>query len=216
MGILNAMKTAWGGDDSQLSIRSCRQIRSAVGRVLVGCAVSCALVFALVLPASATDAFPTTDDHSTTIATPWWWYYNVTSAQVASLASQNHARLTQIRIDDPSVPTFDVTMVANSGAYASGWWWYFGVTAAQVDSFLTQNNARLTALRPYMDNGQRVFAVIMVSNTGADNKPWRWFAGATINDIASRITSENMRVVAFTPDPAGGFDSIMVGSEGET
>src|SRR5215472_1468802 len=249
MGILNAMKTAWGGDDSQLSIRSCRQIRRAVGRVLVGCAVSCALVLALALPASATDAFPTTDDHSTTIATPWWWYYNVTSAQVASLASQNHARLTQIRVDDPSVPTFDVTMVANSGAYASGWWWYFGVTAAQVgsfltqnnarlisidpyqarawwwyfgvspsqvNSFLTQNNARLTALRPYMDNGQRVFAVIMVSNTGADNKPWRWFAGATINDIASRITSENMRVVAFTPDPAGGFDAIMVGSEGET
>lgn len=267
MGILNTMKTAWGGDDTLLSIGSCRQIRRAVGRVLLGCAVSCALVFALVLPASATDAFPTTDDHSTTIATPWWWYYGVTSAQVASLVSKNHARLTQIRVDDPSVPTFDVTMVANSGAYASGWWWYFGVTAAQVGSFLTQNkarlisidpyqtgaglrfavvmvpntgtrarawwwyfgvspsqvgsfltqnNARLTALRPYMDNGQRVFAVIMVSNTGADNKPWRWFAGSSINDIASHITSENMRVVAFTPDPAGGFDAIMVGSEGET
>lgn len=267
MGILSVMKTAWGGFDTQLSIRSCRPVRRAAGRVLAGCAVSCALVFALVLPASATDAFPATDDHSTTIATPWWWYYNVTSAQVASLAGQNHARLTQIRVDDPSVPTFDVTMVASSGAYASGWWWYFGVTAAQagsfltqnkarlisidpyqagaglrfavvmvpntgaqarawwwysgvspgqVNSFLTQDNARLTALRPYMDNGQRVFAVLMVSDTGAGNKPWRWFAGASINDIATHITSENMRVVALAPDPAGGFDAIMAGSEGET
>src|SRR5258708_25047615 len=111
MGIVIARRTGWGGEGTRLSIRSCRPIRGVACRVVGGCVVSCALVFALVLPASATDAFPATDDHSTTIATPWWWYYGVTSAQVASLVSRNHARLTQIRVDDPSVPTFDVTMV---------------------------------------------------------------------------------------------------------
>jgi len=228
--------------------------------------VSLALVFSLALPASATDAFPTTDDHSTTIATAWWWYYGVTATQVATLTNQNHARLTQIRVDDPSVPTFDVTMVANSGAYASGWWWYYGVTASQVGGFLSQNNARLIsidpyqtgaglrfavvmvpntgiqgrawwwyygvtgaqvngflgannarliALRPYLDNRQVVFAVIMISNTGADYKVSEWWSGVSPSFIASHITSDNMRVTAFTPDPRRGFDVIMVGSEGE-
>lgn len=90
------------------------------------------------------------------------------------------------------------------------------MTAAQVSGFLSQNHARLTALRPYMNNGQRVFAVIMISNTGADNKTWEWWTGASITSIASQVTADNMRVIAFTPDPAGGFDAIMVGSEGET
>src|SRR5258708_28915877 len=165
MGNIKTMKNSWGGNDTQISIRSCRPIRGVAGRVLVGCVVSCALVFAVVLPASATDAFPATDDHSTTIATPWWWYYGVTSAQVASLVSRNHARLTQIRVDDPSVPTFDVTMVANSGAYASGWWWYFGLTAAQVGSLLTPNNARLITLGPYQTAAARPFAAAMAPNT---------------------------------------------------
>jgi len=243
------------------------QIRHAVGRVILACAASLALVFSVVLPAGATNAFPSTDDYSTTIATPAWWYHGVTAAQVTALVDQNHARLTQVRVEDPSVPTFDVTMVANSGAYASGWWWYFGLTATQVNGFLsqnkarlisidpyqtssgprfavvmvpntgtqarawwwyfgltslqvsdllTQNNARLTTLRPYLsNNGQRVFAVIMISNTGADNKAWEWTAGASINIIASDVTQDNMRVIAFTPDPAGGFDAIMVASEGE-
>lgn len=50
----------------------------------------------------------------------------------------------------------------HSAQTATGWWWYFGQTADQVGALLNQNNARLTALRPYMDNGQRLFAVIMV------------------------------------------------------
>jgi hypothetical protein len=224
------------------------------------------MLLALALPASATTAFPTTDDHSTTIATPAWWYYNETAAQVSALVSQNHARLTQVRVDNPSVPTFDVTMVADSGAYASGWWWYFGLTSAKVNGLLSQNkarlisidpyqtgaglrfavvmvpntgnqarawwwyfgksttqigsllstnNARLTALRPYTDNGQRVFAVIMISNTGADFTSSEWWTGVSPSFIASHVTGDDMRVTEFTPDPAGGFDVIMVSSEGE-
>jgi hypothetical protein len=236
-------------------------------KVLIACAAAVALIFSLALPASATNAFPTTDDHSTEIATPSWWYYGQTAAQVSALVSQHDARLTQIRVMDPSVPTFAVTMVANSGDYASGWWWYYGQTAAQVSSLLshnsarlisldpyfaggqllfavvmvpntgaqgrawwwyygqtaaqvgtllTQNNARLTELRPYMDDGQRLFAVIMISNTGADNTGWEWWINASPSFIASHIKSDTMRVIALAPDPLGGLDVIMVSSEGET
>ena len=242
------------------------RIGGAATQVILGCLVAVALLTGFVQPARATDAFPGTDDHSTTTATAWWWYYGKTAQQVGDLASQHNARLTQVRVEDPSVPTFAVTMVANAGDYASswwwyygqtadqvgvllnqhnarlisidpywtgdglrfavvmvpntgaqqrGWWWYYGKTTSQVSALLDQNHARLVALRPYMDGGQRVFAVIMVSNTGADYKPSQWWVGSSISDIAGHLTSDNMRVTALAPDPAGGWDAILVASEGE-
>jgi hypothetical protein len=244
-------------------------IRRAAVRVLVGCIAAFALAISLAMPAGATDAFPTTNDHSTQTATGWWWYYGQTAAQVGALVNQNNARLTQVRVEDPNVPTFAVTMVANSGDYGSGWWWFFGQTAAQVSSLLTQNNARLisidpyqtaaglrfavvmvpntgpqgrawwwyfgqtsaqvsslltqnnaqlTALRPYMDNGQRLFAVIMVSNTGVDSKNWQWWINASPSDVSSHTNDVNnpMRVTELAPDPLGGFDVILNAAEGET
>ena len=236
------------------------------GRVVLGGLAAIALLVTFVQPARATDAFPGTDDHSTTTATARWWYYGQTARQVGDLASQHDARLTQIRVEDPSVPTFAVTMVANTGDYASawwwyygqtaqqvgdltsqhdarlisidpywtggglrfavvmvpdsgpqerGWWWYYGKTTAQVGALLDQNHARLVALRPYMDGGQRVFAVIMVANAGADFKSSQWWAGVSIDSITSHITGDNMRVTALAPDPAGGWDVILVASEGE-
>jgi hypothetical protein len=66
---------------------------------------SLALVLSFGLPAGATNAFPTTDDHSTEIATAWWWYYGETGAQVGTLLNHHHARLTQIRVINPSGPS---------------------------------------------------------------------------------------------------------------
>jgi beta-lactamase family protein len=242
------------------------RVRGASTRVILGCLVAVALLTGFVQSARATDAFPGTDDHSTTTGTAWWWYYGKTAQQVGDLVSQHNARLTQIRVEDPSVPTFAVTMVANAGDYSSswwwyygqtadqvgvllnqhnarlisidpywtsdglrfavvmvpntgvqqrGWWWYYGQTTSQVSAWLDQNNARLVALRPYMDGRQRVFAVIMVSNTGADYKPSQWWVGSSISDIAGHLTSDNMRVTALAPDPAGGWDAILAASEGE-
>jgi hypothetical protein len=249
-----------------------KQTFGALGKALLTCAAAVVLVFGLTLQASATTAFPTTDDHSTEIATGRWWYFGVSGAQVNGFINQNHARLTQVRVMDPNgagpgQPTFAVTMVANSGAYASGWWWYynatpatvgtlltqnharlisldpyfvgstlefavvmvpntgaqgrawwwyFGVTDTQVNGFLSTNHARLTELRPYMDGVNRVFAVIMIDNTGADGTGWEWWPNATPSFLASHVTNDDMRVMSFAPDPTGGFDAILVASEGET
>src|SRR2546422_4092613 len=90
---------------------------------IVGC-VAAMVAGVLALPAAATDAFPTTDDHSTAIAVGRWFASGVTAAQVDSLLSTKGARLTQVRVQDPATPTFAVTMVSNSGAYAvpNSWW----------------------------------------------------------------------------------------------
>ena len=240
--------------------------RPAGLRSVLASLAALAVITGMAAPAGATDAFPTTNDQSTTIATARWWYYGETASQVSALATQHDARITQIRVMDPSVPTFAVTMVANSGAYASGWWWYYGQTASQVSTLLSHNqarlisidpyqtsaglrfavvmvpnsgaqdrawwwyygisgsaigqllsqhNARLVALRPYMDGDQRVFAVIMISNTGADYASSEYWYGVPISTISSHVKNDNMRVIALAPDPTGGWDAILVASEGE-
>jgi serine/threonine protein kinase len=215
---------------------------------------------------SVTAPYPAqSNDQSTTIATGRWWSYGLTASQVGALIGQHNARPTQIRVMDPSVPTFAVTMVADTGAYGSAWWWYFGETAGQVGALVSQNNAELTsidpyqtsaglrfavvmvpdagaqarswwyygvnaagvgqllrrnnarliALRPYLENGLTVFAVIMVSNTGADYTPWQYLCGVPLSTIASHLNSDHMRPIALVPDPSGGWDAILVASDGE-
>jgi serine/threonine protein kinase len=193
------------------------------------------------------------------------WSYGVTASQVAAITSQHDTRITQIRVMDPSVPTFAMTMVSNSGASASAWWWYYGQTASQVNALLvrnnaelvsidpyqttaglrfavvmvpsadtqgrtwwwyygisattmgqllSRNNARLVALRPYLQGGNSVFAVIMTANAGADYIPWEYLCHVSVSTIVSRLNSEHMRVDALAPDPAGGWDAILVASQG--
>jgi hypothetical protein len=246
--------------------RRSRLSRRPAGRLLLSCLIAAGLLLTLMPSARATDAFPRTDDHSTTTATGWWWYYGQTEQQVNDLVRQHHARLTQVRVESRSGPRFAVTMVADAGDYASGWWWYYGQTADQVNALLdqhdarlisidpyqtpgglrfavvmvpntgpqqrgwwwyygktpdqikallAQNHARLVALRPYPVSGGRLFAMIMVSNTGADYKPSQWWAGSSADAIAGHVTADDMRVTALAPDPLGGWDAILVASEGE-
>lgn len=166
-----------------------------------------AIAVCLMLPAGsamATQAGPSTNDQATTLNTAWWSYAGVTGSQVGSLLTTNSARLTQIRVENPAVPTFDVTMVSNSGAYGSGWWWYYGLTASQVSSTLSANNARLISLEPYVVGGSVFFAVVEVPNTGAQGRAWSWYFGATPSGIASTLSANNARLVSLRPYQVSG------------
>lgn len=154
--------------------------------------------------AAATQANPSTNDQSTTINTGWWTYVGVTASQVGSFLSTNSARPTEIRVENPSVPTFDVTMVANSGVYASGYWWYYGLTPAQVSSTLSSNNARLISLSPYVVGTTLVFAVVEVPNTGAQARSWWWYYGQSPSSIASTVSTNNSRLISLQPYQVSG------------
>jgi predicted lipid-binding transport protein (Tim44 family)/predicted nucleic acid-binding Zn ribbon protein len=52
-----------------------------------------------------------------------WFSWGQTAGQVDALLRQRGARPTQVRVEDPSVPSFAVSMVENAGAYASAWCW---------------------------------------------------------------------------------------------
>jgi len=141
----------------------------------------------------------------------WWWWWGQTGEQVGQLTTDPNKRLISLEPYQTSAGLrFAVVMVPNSGSQDKAWWWYWGQTGAQVGTLLSQNNARLISLRPYMDGNNRLFAVIMVSNTGTDKKNWEWWYGESTAFISGRITSDNMRVTTLVPDPAGGWDAILV------
>lgn len=214
--------------------------------------------------ARAADPDPTVNDEGVTAEVPRWFYWGQTASQLSALINQNNARFNKLRVEDPNVPTFSVSMVENTGVYDSAWWWYYGVDAqtlgqlldghrlisidpyftseglrfaavmvpntgtqdrawwwyfgqdaADVGQLLTENNARLVELRPYNDNGQEKFAVIMIQNTGEDYENWEWWYGVTPDFINTRIQT-GLRVVSLAPDAFGNWATILVQAEGES
>jgi hypothetical protein len=164
-------------------------------------------------PASA--AVGSADDRQLTTSTGWWTYTGVTGSQVSSLLSSNNARITDLSVVDPATPTFNVTMVRNTGAYASGYWWYYGQTAAQVSSALSSNNARLITAQAYPTSAGTRFAVVMVPNSGANQKAWWWFYNISASSLASQLSSRNARLVHLTQYPGtSNFTAVMVSNTG--
>jgi hypothetical protein len=178
--------------------------RRALAAGLLAVALTASAVTVGAAPALATQASPSTNDQSTTVNTAWWAYNGVTASQVGSLLTTNSARLTQIRVENPAVPTFDVTMVSNSGVYASGWWWYYGLTGSQVSSTLTTNNARLISLEPYVVGGSLRFAVVEVPNTGAQGRAWWWYYGESASNLVNLMLNNGERLIDITPYSSGG------------
>src|SRR5262245_24354799 len=139
-----------------------------------------------------------------TTPTGWWWYYGVTPAQLATLVSNNNARIVSLQVEQASPLLFTVAMVSNTGSYAKGWWYYYGVTAAQLSTYLANNNARLVGLDAYDIGGTTYFAAVMISNTGADAKGWWWYYGLTTAQISTLVSQNNARLVDLRSYVTGG------------
>ena len=176
------------------------RLRTIATRSLIGALAGAALLFGFAGPAQA---YPGSgDDRMSSAPTSWWTYQGVTPGFVATTLSNNHARLTDLRVTSTSPLLFSVTEVDNTtGPFASAWWWYYGVSLNQVNSLLGQNNARLISAVRYGDS----YAVVMVSNTGANAKAWGWcdtnFAGviSCMNSILGgpgRLTN----IQSYAPD----------------
>ncbi len=150
----------------------------------------------------ATDAFPSTNDQHTNIAVPRWFYWGQTAERIREHVSTNDARITRLRVEDASVPTFTVSMVKNEDEYRSGWWWYWGYTADRVRE--TLEGRRLISIDPYFTNDGLRFAVVMVPNTGAQRRGWWWYWGIDENGVRERLTRNNARLIDVRPYRDGG------------
>jgi hypothetical protein len=144
-----------------------------------------------------------------------WVYVGVDVGFVSQALSDNNARLTQIRVQDPSIPTFDVTMVSNTGDFASAWWWYFGIEADTVSGLVA--GKRLISIDPYQTSAGLRFAVVMVPNDGVHAKSWWWYVGVDENFITSQLDQNNARLISLRPYLDGGqrlFGVIMIANTG--
>lgn len=144
----------------------------------------------------------------------WWWYYDVDAATVASALSANNARLISLKAYDigGGQLRFAVVMIPNTGADQKGWWWHYGLTFSDVANVVAQNNARLTQLNAYLIGGVVRYAVVMVSNTGADQRGWWWYTNASAAAVTSAINSNNARLVDLDRDPVSGNYNVIMNS----
>lgn len=129
----------------------------------------------------------------------WWWYYDLTLEGVGQVIDQTGGRLIDIeRYEVDGADRFAIVMVPNTGSQAKAWWWYAGVTDSQLAIYLEINNARLVDIESYINViGRRVFAAVMISNTGDDGTPWGWFHNTPVADVVAWMNENNMRILEF-------------------
>jgi hypothetical protein len=170
--------------------RTTTVVNTALVTATRGSATATTILTSAFRPA-AQDAY--LNDQLITTRVRTWFYTNKQEAEINQLCAQNNARITQIRVEDGSIPTFSVIMIENTGVYRSDWWWWYGPNSATQGT-----NRRLTSIDPYYDaRGILQFAVVQVPNTGLQNKAWWWYYGVTAMDIARLLTQNNARLVAL-------------------
>ncbi len=127
--------------------------------------------------------------------TGWYYYYNQTEAELIDIIEETGSRIIDIEIHSTSPLRFTAAFVKNSGEYASGWWWYFGLTHEQVGQVIDENSARLIDIERYEVDGADRFAIVMVPNTGSQNKAWWWYVGVTDSQIGGLLEANDARLV---------------------
>jgi hypothetical protein len=116
------------------------------------------------------------------------------AADISYLTSCGY-RPIDLEVEAVVPPTFSAVLVKNAGAYQKTYWWYYNVTAAQVSDFLSQNSARLIDLETYLHNGQRLFTVVMISNTGEDASAWWWYYNVSWESLTALLTDNDRRPI---------------------
>lgn len=183
---------------------SSRQAVSAIAVLLLAAGLTLAGA-----PGANADSTASTGDESVAGPTNFAFYTGQTVAQINTLLGATF-RLVDIH---KTGSTYDVTLVANSGAFAvPGWWWYTNQTSAGVTSLLTTNNARLISAEK---NASGTYDVIMVSNTGAAARSWWWYVDSTSAQIATDLTTNNARLVSLDRNPGTStYTAVMVSNTG--
>lgn len=126
--------------------------------------------------------------------TPWTWRTGSSLSSINGLLNTGYRMVDlELNTTGSGISSYGGSFVQNSGDYGKAWWWYIGVTSTQVNSFLSQNNARLIDVEPFIDNGSLRFAVVMISNTGADQATSGWEPFLTGNGLVNWINNNPSR-----------------------
>ena len=147
----------------------------------------------------------------------WWWYYGQTSDQVKNLISDKKARIIDFEIYYVNgKKRYAVVMVPNSGASAKGWWYYSGLTFSQIGEKVSEKKGRLLDLDSYMVNGQRRYNIVMIPNSGTDQKAWWYYVNITADTLKTKLSDNKARITDLEIHSNGRFNVIMEKGSGET
>lgn len=103
----------------------------------------------------------------------WWWYYNIDASTLSSKLYSLQARITDIEANYISGKLkFSVVLTPNTGSNAKAWWYYYGVDTSYISKKLSENKARLVDIDTYKDGSSTRYAVVMIRNSGGDQRSW--------------------------------------------
>src|SRR5262249_28676065 len=91
-----------------------------------------------------------------------------------------------------------------TGDHAKSWGWLVNVTAEQLANHLNATSSRIIDLETFKIGGERRYAAVMVSNTGADAKAWGWLNGGTAQQVNDHMAMYQERIVDLDTYVAGG------------
>ena len=168
------------------------------------------------LQAEATQAYPYTDDKSVLTTVGQFPFSGLTYDQLQFFLSNNNARLTVLRVEDPTVPRFAGAAVANDREYSLGMATpYYNYAAADIPAVVNGN--RLLSIDPYPTAAGTRFALVVTGNQGTYNRGFVWFAGRSSTDIAAMLSQYKARLQSLRPYVENGqtvFCGFMIGNQG--
>ena len=140
----------------------------------------------------------------------WWWYVNVTTAQVSSLLSTNHARLISVDgYNTSSGARFAVVMVNNLSPATKSWHWYFSSSPTTIHNNVVANGDRIIDISDFMVGATHYYTAVTVKNTAPDNKGWYWYTNRTTAQVSSLLSTNHARLVDLEATGSGTWDVVM-------
>jgi hypothetical protein len=146
----------------------------------------------------------------------WWWFHDVTGAQLDASLTADNARLVYVdAYQTSSGELFAAVAVLNTGADARSWWWYRDTSGSAIQSQLNAHNARLAEVKSYLIGTTEFQLAIMVLQAGIDAKNWSWGLSLDTATIQNELNNWHYRLLSLERNPFGGYDVVLVQSEGE-
>ncbi len=135
-------------------------------------------------------------------AKTWYFYQDQTPSQLATIAQNNNARITQLNsYVKNGVTLYDAVMISNTGADARSWWWYTNATVGALSNSLNANNARLIDLD--IDPVTGNYNAVMVS-CSAGCPLWWWWVGVSTANLLNIVNQDGARIIDANSVPGCG------------
>jgi hypothetical protein len=161
-------------------------------------------------PAQASPAVVTTNEWDLTTPIGWNTVENLTAQQLTDHLTNNNERIIDLEVVQDSGALFSAVTVKNEGEYAKTSWWYPDLNIGEVMVLLSANQARLIDVEVYVTYAGETedihYAVVMVPNTGADQKVWTWLPVVDADGIGQFLSSNNSyRIIDLEAFESFGF-----------